>query len=147
MMGTRGLLVCAALAASLVSGAAETVRVLGLDAARPYERGFTRDGDEIVVDNGDDAARRAGAVWSLALNQTEARPFTVRTEARCERGPGGTRTRAFSLYVDLVYMDGDHLWGQTAGFAGITVTVPARQPRCGSGAKSAVCPQRWSPSM
>ena len=35
MMGTRGLLVCAALAASLVSGAAETVRVLGLDAARP----------------------------------------------------------------------------------------------------------------
>ena len=45
MMGTRGLLVCAALAASLVSGAAETVRVLGLDAARPYERGFTRDGD------------------------------------------------------------------------------------------------------
>ena len=100
MMGTRGLLVCAALAASLVSGAAETVRVLGLDAARPYERGFTRDGDEIVVDNGDDAARRAGAVWSLALNQTEARPFTVRTEARCERGPG-VRYQKF-LITDII---------------------------------------------
>lgn len=141
MMGTRGLLVCAALAASLVSGAAETVRVLGLDAARPYERGFTRDGDEIVVDNGDDAARRAGAVWSLALNQTEARPFTVRTEARCERGPGGTRTRAFSLYVDLVYMDGDHLWGQTADFApdpqrgwraGTVTIIPAKPVRSAS---------------
>lgn len=141
MMGTRGLLVCAALAASLVSGAAETVRVLGLDAARPYERGFTRDGDEIVVDNGDDAARRAGAVWSLALNQTEARPFTVRTEARCERGPGGTRTRAFSLYVDLVYMDGDHLWGQTADFApdpqrgwraGTVTVIPAKPVRSAS---------------
>lgn len=140
-MGTRGLLVCAALAASLVSGAAETVRVLGLDAARPYERGFTRDGDEIVVDNGDDAARRAGAVWSLALNQTEARPFTVRTEARCERGPGGTRTRAFSLYVDLVYMDGDHLWGQTADFApdpqrgwraGTVTVIPAKPVRSAS---------------
>ena len=137
-MGMRGLLVCAALAASLVSGAAETVRVLGLDAARPYERGFTRDGDEIVVDNGDDAARRAGAVWSLALNQTEACPFTVRTEARCERGPGGTRTRAFSLYVDLVYMDGDHLWGQTADFApdpqrgwraGTVTVIPAKPVR------------------
>ena len=141
MMGTRGLLVCAALAASLVSGAAETVRVLGLDAARPYERGFTRDGDEIVVDNGDDAARRAGAVWSLALNQTEARPLTVRTEARCERGPGGTRTRAFSLYVDLVYMDGDHLWGQTADFApdpqrgwraGTVTVIPAKPVRSAS---------------
>lgn len=141
MMGTRGLLVCAALAASLVSGAAETVRVLGLDAARPYERGFTRDGDEIVVDNGDDAARRAGAVWSLALNQTEVRPFTVRTEARCERGPGGTRTRAFSLYVDLVYMDGDHLWGQTADFApdpqrgwraGTVTVIPAKPVRSAS---------------
>lgn len=141
MMGTRGLLVCAALAASLVSGAAETVRVLGLDAARPYERGFTRDGDEIVVDNGDDAARRAGAVWSLALNQTEARPFTVRTEARCERGLGGTRTRAFSLYVDLVYMDGDHLWGQTADFApdpqrgwraGTVTVIPAKPVRSAS---------------
>ncbi len=141
MMGTRGLLVCAALAASLVSGAAETVRVLDLDAARPYERGFTRDGDEIVVDNGDDAARRAGAVWSLALNQTEARPFTVRTEARCERGPGGTRTRAFSLYVDLVYMDGDHLWGQTADFApdpqrgwraGTVTVIPAKPVRSAS---------------
>lgn len=141
MMGTRGLLVCAALAASLVSGAAETVCVLGLDAARPYERGFTRDGDEIVVDNGDDAARRAGAVWSLALNQTEARPFTVRTEARCERGPGGTRTRAFSLYVDLVYMDGDHLWGQTADFApdpqrgwraGTVTVIPAKPVRSAS---------------
>ena len=141
MMGTRELLVCAALAASLVSGAAETVRVLGLDAARPYERGFTRDGDEIVVDNGDDAARRAGAVWSLALNQTEARPFTVRTEARCERGPGGTRTRAFSLYVDLVYMDGDHLWGQTADFApdpqrgwraGTVTVIPAKPVRSAS---------------
>lgn len=141
MMGTRGLLVCAALAASLVSGAAETVRVLGLDVARPYERGFTRDGDEIVVDNGDDVARRAGAVWSLALNQTEARPFTVRTEARCERGPGGTRTRAFSLYVDLVYMDGDHLWGQTADFApdpqrgwraGTVTVIPAKPVRSAS---------------
>ena len=141
MMGTRGLLVCAALAASLVSGAAETVRVLGLDAARPYERGFTRDGDEIVVDNGDDAARRAGAVWSLALDRAEARPFTVRTEARCERGPGGTRTRAFSLYVDLVYMDGDHLWGQTADFApdpqrgwraGTVTVIPAKPVRSAS---------------
>ena len=141
MMGTRGLLVCAALAASLVSGAAEIVRVLGLDAVRPYERGFTRDGDEIVVDNGDDAARRAGAVWSLALNQTEARPFTVRTEARCQRGPGGTSTRAFSLYVDLVYMDGDHLWGQTADFApdpqrgwraGTVTVIPAKPVRSAS---------------
>ena len=136
---TRDLLLCAALAVCAAARAAAFT--LGLDAARPYEGGFTRDGDEIVVDNGDDAARRAGAVWSLALNQTEARPFTVRTEARCERGPGGARTRAFSLYVDLVYADGDHLWGQTADFApdpqrgwraGTVTVIPAKPVRSAS---------------
>ena len=44
---------------------------LGFDKARPYEAGFTRDGDEIVVDNGDDASRRAGVSWSLVLTQKE----------------------------------------------------------------------------
>lgn len=90
---------------------------LGFDKARPYEAGFTRDGDEIVVDNGDDASRRAGVSWSLVLTQKEALPFTVQTEARCERGPGGGRTRSFSLYLDIAYMDGGHQWGQVAKFS------------------------------
>ena len=105
---------------SLVLGAAAApceTRVLTAESARPYEKGFARDGGEIVVDNGDDGTRRAGASWWLKLDQTEARPFTVRTEARCERGPGGGKTREFSLYLDIAYMDGGHLWGQVATFA------------------------------
>ena len=90
---------------------------LGFDKARPYEAGFTRDGDEIVVDNGDDASRRAGVSWSLVLTQKEALPFTVQTEARCERGPAGGRTRSFSLYLDIAYMDGGHQWGRVAEFS------------------------------
>ena len=90
---------------------------LGFDKARPYEGGFTRDGDEIVIDNGDNASRRAGVGWSLALKQKEALPFTVRTEALCEKGPAGGRTRDFSLYLDIAYMDGGHQWGQVAEFA------------------------------
>lgn len=90
---------------------------LGFDKARPYEGGFTRDGDEIVIDNGDNASRRAGVGWSLVLKQKEALPFTVRTEALCEKGPAGGRTRDFSLYLDIAYMDGGHQWGQVAEFA------------------------------
>ena len=92
-------------------------RVLTAGSARPYERGFLRDGDEIVVDNGDDGSRYAGASWWLKLDQTEARPFVVRTEAMCEKGPGGGKNRAFSLYLDLAYMDGGHQWGLVAEFA------------------------------
>ena len=123
------LLPCAA-----VSGGVET-RVLAAESARPYEKGFVRDGDEIVVDNGDDGTRRAGANWWLKLDQKEARPFSVRTEALCERGPGGGKSRAFSLYLDLAYVDGGHLWGQVAEFApdpsrgwrkGVVTVVPEK---------------------
>ncbi|MGN0845899.1 MAG: hypothetical protein ACI4RA_00775 [Kiritimatiellia bacterium] len=114
---------------------------LGIDKARPYEKGFVRDGDELVIDNGDDATRRAGAVWGLELRQAEARPFSVRTEALCEKGPGGGRTRDFSLYLDLTYADGDHLWGQAAEFApdpkrgwrkGTVTIVPEKSVRVAS---------------
>lgn len=119
------LLLCAP--AAVRAAAPARVQTLALDAARPYERGFARDGDEIVVDNGDDASRSGGAVWTLALDQKEARPFDVSTEALCERGAGGARTRDFSLYLDVAYADGDHLWGQTADFA----PAPGRGWRAG----------------
>lgn len=90
---------------------------LTVDSARAFEQGFMRDGDEIVIDNGTDGSRRAGASWVLRLNQKEAIPFRVSAEAMCERGLGGGRTREFSLYLDITYMDGSHLYGQVAPFA------------------------------
>jgi len=105
------------LAAVILLAGGVFAEVLSPDRARPYGRGFVRDGDELVVDNGADAARDGGACWTLKLNQAEPAPFSVRTAARCEKGPGGGRVRDFSLYLDVTYADGDHLWGQTADFA------------------------------
>ena len=107
------------LVAALLVGTAgaQDAFTLTLEKARPYGKGFVRDGREIVVDVGDDATGQAGAVWTLTLNQKEALPFRVSTEAVCERGPGGGKSREFSLYLDIAYMDGDHLWGQIAAFA------------------------------
>ncbi len=125
----------------LSAGAAGQTFTLDVQQARAYEKGFTRDGNEIVVDNGTDAARPAGAAWTLNLQQKEALPFSVTTEALCEVGPGGGRSRAFSLYLDLAYMDGDHLWGQTAAFApdpkrgwrkGVVTIIPEKPVRSAS---------------
>ena len=103
-------------AAVLIGGGAGTVR-LGPEEARGYGRGFVLDGGEFVVDNGAGDKRGAGVMWTLRFDGDEPAPFTVRTEAKCEQGPGGSRNRGFSLYLDVTFADGDHLWGETADFA------------------------------
>ncbi len=137
-MSRRVAFLFAASALLLSAGAAVKTFTLDVQKARAYEKGFTRDGNEIVVDNGTDAARPAGATWILDLQQKEALPFSVQTEALCEVGPGGGRTPEFSLYLDLAYMDGDHLWGQKAPFApdpkrgwrkGVVTIIPEKPVR------------------
>lgn len=87
---------------------------LSFDAAHPYGAGgFRREGDEIVCDNGTNQTGVAGASWLLRLDQKRPLPVVVSAESRVEtEGVAGEH----SLYLDVTYTDGSHLWGQRAPF-------------------------------
>jgi hypothetical protein len=95
------------------AGAGENL--LAADAWRPYEKGFARDGDALVCDNASDAAARRGASQTVVLNQKEAQPIVAAAWSKAE-GVGGQRNSDYAVYLDLVYADGEPLWGQTAAF-------------------------------
>ena len=83
--------------------------------ARAYESGFKQEGETYVCDNGADPDARRGVSWSMTLNQKEAAPVAASAEAKVLIAEGSANSD-FSLYVDLTYMDGSHLWGQTSSF-------------------------------
>ena len=56
-----------------------------------------------------------GASQAIVLNQTNAVPIIVRGSSKAANVTGG-QDSGYSLYSDLVYTDGTHLWGQTAQF-------------------------------
>lgn len=115
-----GLVFCAGAAETLVAlddAAAARMTRLEAAAARPYRGGFSRDGDEFVCTVTANEDRICGVGWYSTLNQGEPVPVRVSIEGRVESGDGSGQVQ---LYVDVIYMDGDHLWGQTSDFA----TVP-----------------------
>lgn len=85
------------------------------DAWRPWQEGFTRQGDHFLCDNGAEAQVQRGASQSVMLNQTEPQPLVAVTWSRAEgvEGPGGGD---YALYLDLVYRDGTPDWGKIAPF-------------------------------
>ncbi|MGN0853295.1 MAG: hypothetical protein ACI4Q3_07955 [Kiritimatiellia bacterium] len=112
-----GALVCgrphaAEVAMPLLEDSAEAT-ALTWERARGFGHGFVRDGDEIVCDNGTNRVAR-GAGWTLRLDQTEPRPFSVTAEGRAVTDGGASGD--FNLYLDVAYADGSHLYGQKAGF-------------------------------
>jgi len=56
-----------------------------------------------------------GASQSIELNRTNAAPLVVRGWSKAEDVSGGSDS-GYSLYADILYMDGSTLWGQTASF-------------------------------
>ena len=127
----RIIVLCAAcvLAAGVVWGAADeavvkrvaagglepSLKPLAPERAGAYGKGFTRQGEEYVCDNGADGTLQRGAVWSIELNQKAAAPVVASAWAKAE-GVEGAPNPDFSLYIDLVYADGTPLWGQSAPF-------------------------------
>ncbi len=85
------------------------------DAWRPWQKGFQRQGRVWLCDNGNDEQAQRGLSQSVVLNQTQPDPLVAKVSSRCEAVSGSADSN-YSLYIDLVYMDGSHLWGQTASF-------------------------------
>ncbi|MBM4018689.1 MAG: hypothetical protein FJ288_10245 [Planctomycetes bacterium] len=106
--------------------AAAVKKVVGLDGAgenllksdawRPYDKGFVRDGDAFVCDNGADAGAARGAAQTVVLNQPEPRPVIASAWGRAE-GVVGPRGSDYAIYLDITYSDGEPLWGQAAAFS------------------------------
>ncbi|MBP7052670.1 MAG: hypothetical protein KBE65_16795 [Phycisphaerae bacterium] len=80
-------------------------------AWRPYEKGFVREGDLFLCDNGADTRVQRGVSQTVVLNQTTPEPILAVAWSRAE-GVGGARDSDYSLYLDLQYTDGTPLWGQ-----------------------------------
>jgi hypothetical protein len=87
------------------------------DAWRPYqsEFPFTRDGEAFICDNGSDRNAKGGVSQAVVLNQSAPLPILASVWSKAE-GVGGQRDADYSLYLDLVYMDGEPLWAQVAAF-------------------------------
>jgi len=94
---------------------------------RPYEKGFQREGEWFVCDNGADTHGRRGASQSITLQQTRPEPIIASCWSRAENVSGGEDSD-YSLYIDLVYTDGTPLWGKWR--------VLARRRTIGSAARS-----------
>jgi len=78
-----------------------------------YERGFRREGNLFVCDNGSDALAKRGAAQSIVLNQTQPEPIVASAWSKAE-GVTGSADHDYSVYIDMVYTDGTSLWGQVA---------------------------------
>lgn len=108
-----GLLTACAWACAVSCWAA--ARPLTPETARTYGAGFVREGTDYVCDNGSDTHASRGVSWHVVLDQERPTPLVFTAEGRAEdrdAGPSG----GFSLYLDITYCDGGHLWGQQAAF-------------------------------
>jgi hypothetical protein len=98
----------------LTAGLAGTNLLKGA-AWTAWEQGFALDGGMIVCDNGADAAARRGAGQAVALNQTQPAPIFAVAWSRAE-GVTGTCDIDYSLYLDMVFTDGEPRWGEISSF-------------------------------
>ena len=121
----NALAAAAAVAAACAMGAdalkvpdVASAKVTRLEAAKAYSyiKEFTRDGGEIVCSTVGTTNRLCGAFWTVVLKQKEPEPIRISAQGRVEAGDGGGDVL---LYVDVSYMDGDHLWGQIAAFGSV----------------------------
>jgi len=90
--------------------------LLDREAWRPWQKGFEREGDWFVCDNGADTKVQRGAGQSVVLNQTRPEPIVAVAWSKAEAVTGSPGSN-YALYLDLVYRDGTSLWGQTAPFS------------------------------
>lgn len=89
--------------------------LLQQNAWRPWQKGFERQGNIFICDNGNDAQAQRGISQTVVLNQNKPGPIVAIAWSRAEE-VAGSRNSDYSLYLDLVYSDGSSLWGQTDSY-------------------------------
>ncbi len=87
----------------------------GWDNGFARAAGAGRGGGACAEIGSDDRERQYGASQTVRLDQRRATPLVATAWSRAEGVEGG-RDTGYSLYLDITYTDGDHLWGQAAGF-------------------------------
>ncbi len=86
------------------------------DAWTGWQRGFVREGDVFVCDNGSDSRAQRGVCQTIVLNQETPEPIVATAWSKAE-GIDGAADSDYSLYLDLKYVDGTPLWGQVDSWA------------------------------
>ena len=89
--------------------------LLSPDSWRPWQAGFTRDGELLVCDNGEDGQIQRGLSQTITLDQSQPEPIVATAWSKAD-SVGGSRNNDYALYLDLVYQDGTPLWGQVDTF-------------------------------
>ncbi len=103
-----------------------SVNLLRADRWHPWGKGFKRQGDLFVCDNGTSRSAQRGASQSVVLHQKTPQPIVASAWSRADHVQGGPDSN-YSLYLDLTYTDGSHLWGQSAPFDSGTHTWQERR--------------------
>lgn len=104
------------------------------DGWKPYEKGFTllahqgKSGGDVFYCESRSQDDPHGAVYALELNQRAPSPFMITAWSRCQ-DVNAIADSDYSLYLDLTYTDGGHLWGSVAPFEGGTHGWQRRQVR------------------
>ena len=86
------------------------------DRFGPCDKGFERQQDTFVCDNGGDTNVVRGVTQHLMLNQAKPEPFFVRAYSKAE-GVTGSANYDYALYLDIRYAPGKIGSTQTAAFS------------------------------
>ncbi len=89
--------------------------LLADDGWRAWKKGFRRDADLLICDNGDDTETESGASQHIVLNQQSPSPIVAVASSRSQDVSGSADSN-YSLYLDITFNDGTHQWGQHAAF-------------------------------
>ncbi|MBT3376720.1 MAG: hypothetical protein HN742_42430 [Lentisphaerae bacterium] len=94
----------------------------GATSWRSWQSGFKRTSDGTARSGNacirlvsTDLETQYGACQEITLNQTSPTPIVARAWSRAE-SISGTAGKGYSLYLDIQYTDGSHLWSQTSAF-------------------------------
>ncbi len=85
------------------------------DAWRPFGQGFERTNNLILCDNKNSKEQQRGISQTVLLNQRTPELIIATLESKAEN-VGGIVDAHYSLYLDLTFTDGTHLYGQTKPF-------------------------------
>ncbi|MDR0706223.1 MAG: hypothetical protein LBF88_14715 [Planctomycetaceae bacterium] len=86
------------------------------DRFQPYEKGFEKQDEVFVCDNGNDNTAQRGVMYRIDLNQEQPLPIYAEAWSKAEN-VDSSQSSDYSIYLDLIYTDGTPLWGQNIPFS------------------------------